>query len=122
TATGSWTTPSIAATTTYYVSSYNGSCESLVRMAVKATIFPVANIAFSPALPTICGSGTILTIGASGDTAIEDLFTEDFEGGTLGNFILNTISNVNTLGNTPLAEVWKEKTVCVLTLTTKDFN
>ena len=122
TATGSWTTPSIAATTTYYVSSYNGSCESLVRMAVKATIFPVANIAFSPALPTICGSGTILTIGASGDTAIEDLFTEDFEGGTLGNFILNTISNVNTLGNTPLAEVWNVKTSSYLPTNTKVFK
>jgi hypothetical protein len=122
TATGSWTTPSIPTTTTYYVSSYNGSCESLVRVAVKATIYPVANIAFSPALPTICGSGTILTIGASGDSAIEDLFTEDFEGGTLGNFSLNTISNNNTLGNTPLAEVWNVKTSSYIPTNTTVFK
>jgi hypothetical protein len=122
TATGSWTTPSISATTTYYVSSYNGSCESLVRVAVKATIYPVANIAFSPALPTICGSGTILTIGASGDSAIEDLFTEDFEGGTLGNFEKHTISNVNTKGNTPLAEEWNVKTSSYLPANTNVFK
>jgi hypothetical protein len=122
TVTGSWTTPSITTTTTYYVSSYNGSCESLVRVAVKATIFPVANIAFSPALPTICGSGTILTIGASGDSAIEDLFTENFEGGTLGNFTLNTISNVNTKGKTPLAEVWNVKTSSYLPTNTTVFK
>ncbi|MBP2284311.1 hypothetical protein H4V97_002629 [Flavobacterium sp. CG_23.5] len=122
TATGSWTTPSISATTTYYVSSYNGSCESLVRVAVKAIIYPIANIAFSPALPTICGSGTILTIGASGDSAIEDLFTENFEGGTLGNFTLNTISNINTKGNTPLAEVWNVKTSSYLPINTNVFK
>ena len=115
TATGSWTTPSIPTTTTYYVSSYNGSCESLIRVAVKAIIYPVANIAFSPALPTICGSGTILTIGASGDSAIEDLFTENFEGGTLGNFSLNTISF-------NLSEVWNVKTSSYLPTNTSVFK
>ncbi|RZJ70157.1 MAG: hypothetical protein EOO45_13005, partial [Flavobacterium sp.] len=38
TATGTWNTPSITQTTTYYVAAYNGRCESETRTAVTATV------------------------------------------------------------------------------------
>jgi gliding motility-associated-like protein len=61
-----YTTPSIAATTTYYVAINNGICES-TRTAVTATINTI------PAAPTItgaarCGTGTV-TLSAAGGAA-----------------------------------------------------
>ncbi|MBX2968405.1 MAG: gliding motility-associated C-terminal domain-containing protein [Cyclobacteriaceae bacterium] len=61
-----YTTPSIAATTTYYVAINNGTCES-TRTAVTATINTI------PATPTTtnasrCGTGTV-TLSAAGGAA-----------------------------------------------------
>ncbi|HLF52297.1 GEVED domain-containing protein [Flavobacterium sp.] len=96
---GSWTTPSLSSSTTYYVTVYNGSCESLVRMAVRAIINPTTNITFSPSTPIVCGEDAILTIIASGDTTVEDLFSENFEGGTFGGFTLSTTTNLYDTGS-----------------------
>ena len=84
TASGSWTTPPVSATTTYYVTSYNGNCESLVRTKVVATIVPTTIINFTPLNPTTCGENNVITINAAGDTTVLDLFNEDFEGTTYG--------------------------------------
>jgi hypothetical protein len=84
TPTGSWTTPLLSSTTTYYVTSYNGSCESLVRKPVIATIIPTTTINFTPTNPTTCGENNVITINATGDTTVIDLFNEDFEGTTYG--------------------------------------
>ena len=84
TATGSWTTPSLTATTVYYVTAFNGSCESLVRTRVVATIVPTTTIVFSPTNPSTCGEDNVITINAAGDTTVLDLFNEDFEGTTYG--------------------------------------
>ncbi len=81
TATGSWTTPSIATTTTYWVTAYNGTCESLYRTPVKATILTTTNIVVTPSSPIICGENTPISINAAGDTTEEDLLTQDFESG-----------------------------------------
>lgn len=91
TTSGSWTTPSIAATTVYYVTAFNG-CESLYRTPVKATIFPIANIVFTPTAPIICGAGSMISLSASGDFSTEDLFEEDFETGTLSKFTAHQIA------------------------------
>lgn len=56
-----FTTPSISATTTYYVSIVNGSCES-PRTPVIATINA------SPAKPTISASGGVQTLTSSSPT------------------------------------------------------
>jgi hypothetical protein len=42
-----WATPTITSTTTYYVTAFNGTCESLFRTAVLATIKPVPTLTFA---------------------------------------------------------------------------
>jgi GEVED domain/Ig-like domain CHU_C associated len=95
TATGSWTTPSISATTTYYVSAWNAAFgESLVRRPVVARVNPLPTLTFTPAAPEVCGEDSILTLNASGDKQEFNLLNETFEGGSLGVF-----SNVNNDAN-----------------------
>lgn len=93
TPTGTWTTPSLTNTTTYYVTAVNG-CESLVRTPVIATVSPIPTLSFSPSNPIICGNNAIVSLTAAGDTEQVFLVNENFESGTLGVF-----SNVNTDAN-----------------------
>ena len=105
--TGSWTTPSISTTTTYWVTAV-GSCESLVRTKIVATINPIPTLDFTPSTPTLCGEDTIVEITASGDKETIYLIDEDFESGGLGVFS-NVISNSN--GPTIDAKTaWQNKT------------
>lgn len=83
--TGTYTTPALTATTTYYVTAQNG-CETLVRVPVLATINPTSNVTFDPPNLEACGEDNAIIINASGDTEIVFLVNEDFEGGTLGVF------------------------------------
>lgn len=94
TATGSWTTPGISTSTTYYVTAHNGSCESLVRTAVIAKVNPIPTLAFTPSAPEVCGENTILALSASGDVEKTYLVDEDFESGSLG-----VCSNTNIVSN-----------------------
>jgi hypothetical protein len=115
TSTGSWTTPVLSSTTAYYVTSFNGSCESLVRTRVVATIVPTTTINFTPTNPTTCGEDNIITINAAGDTTVLDLFVEDFEGATVGLTATITGSSagadspwgVRTNTYTPATIIWK---------------
>lgn len=118
TSTGSWTTPSLSATTSYYVTAFNGSCESLVRTRVVATIVPTTTINFTPTSPTTCGEDNVITINAAGDTTVLDLFTEDFEGTTVGLTATMTATSpgadsswgVKTSTYTPSTVIWKPAT------------
>jgi hypothetical protein len=96
-ASSSWTTPPLPATTFYYVAAFNGSCESLTRTPVKATVNPTTNITFSPSSPTVCGENNIISIEALGDTVELDLLNESFESG-FGSFSLTTITNNSNTG------------------------
>ncbi|WP_310380115.1 GEVED domain-containing protein [Flavobacterium sp.] len=115
TTTGSWTTPALTATQIYYVTSFNGSCESLVRTRVVATIVPTTVINFTPTNPTTCGEDNIITINAAGDTTVLDLFVEDFEGSTVGLTATMTATSpgadsswsVKTNTCTPSTIIWK---------------
>ncbi len=108
---GSWTTLSLPSTTVYYVTSYNGTCESLVRTRVIATIVPTTTLNFTPTSPTTCGEDNVITINAAGDTTVLDLFTEDFEGTTFG-------LTASTTGTFPGADSpWSVKTNTYPTLT-----
>ena len=74
-----YTTPSIAATTTYYVAINNGTCES-TRTAVTATVNTI------PAAPTTtgaarCGTGTV-TLSAAGGAAGQYRWYTVASGGT----------------------------------------
>lgn len=90
TATGNWTTPSIATTTTYWVTSLNGTCESVARTQITATVKPITTLTVSNATPTVCGEGSIIDLSAAGGDERYHLINEDFEGGALGVF-----SNIN---------------------------
>ncbi|EDP98089.1 prephenate dehydrogenase [Kordia algicida OT-1] len=94
TLTGNWTTPSISATTTYYVTAFNGFCESWVREPITAKFNPIPTVTITPDINNrvVCGENDMLEISVSGD--VEDVFLidEDFESGDLGvfsNIILN---------------------------------
>ncbi len=86
TASGNWTTPSISSTTSYWVTAYNGSCESLVRTEVIANVNPLPTLTFTPNNPQVCGENEIISLTASGDTETVYLIDEDFESGSLGVF------------------------------------
>lgn len=94
TTSGSYTTSGLSSTTIFYVTAFNGSCESLVRTRVIATILPTTIIHFTPAAPTVCGDNEVITINASGDYITEELLYEDFENG-LGVFLVTTPTNNN---------------------------
>ncbi|MEZ4786962.1 MAG: GEVED domain-containing protein [Flavobacterium haoranii] len=106
TATGSWTTPAIGATTSYWVTAFNGSCESLVRTEVIAKISPLPTITFTPSVPEVCGENNIVSITAGGDTELIYLIDENFEGSGLGVFSNDHITS--TAYNTQTA--WQKKT------------
>ncbi|WP_234109126.1 GEVED domain-containing protein [Chryseobacterium sp. R2A-55] len=100
TATGTWSTPSITSTTTYYVAAFNG-CESLVRIPVKAIIKQTPDITFTPGSAVACGDSSIIAISAAGDKEVDYFIDEKFEGGGLGVFtnqnILSTANNAFTM-------------------------
>ena len=98
--TTTWTTPSISSTTTYYVTAWNGSCESQVRTAVEAKISPTPTVSFTPSNPIVCGENQAIQITAGGDKEIVHLVNENFEAGGLGVFSnINTDANVAAVDN-----------------------
>ena len=106
TITGNWTTPSISSTTTYYVTAYNTTCESLVRTPVIATYNPIPLVVFSPTSPLLCGENT-LALSATGGSEEVNLVKEDFEGG------MGVFSNVNYVNNVPTINgyaAWQSRT------------
>ena len=86
-----WETPSIAITTTYYCTAWNGSCESFVRTPVVARVNPTPTLTFTQSTPDVCGEDAIVALTAAGDKELTDLLYERFEGGGLGAF-----TNVNS--------------------------
>lgn len=107
TASGTWTTPLLTETATYYVTALNG-CESLVRVPVNAIISPTPDVTFTPSNPIVCGDNTVISITAGGDIEEAFLIDEDFESGTLGTF-----SNINSDSNNPTIDAqttWLNKT------------
>jgi hypothetical protein len=94
TTSGSWTTPSLTTTTTYWVTATNASCESLVRTKIIAEIKPLPTLTFTPNAPVICGDNSVLQLTAVGDLETVNLINENFESGGLGVF-----SNINDSPN-----------------------
>lgn len=88
---GTFETPSIAVTTTYYCTAWNGTCESFVRTPVVARVNPTPTLTFTQSSPDVCGENAIVALTAGGDKQLTDLLYERFEGGGLGAF-----TNVNT--------------------------
>lgn len=112
--TTNWTTPALTNTTTYYVTAFNGSCESWYREPIVATINPISNITVTPSVPEVCGENNIVQITAGGDFVIDYLVDEDFEGGGFGVLTrVNVAANADTQWTNrtspyvPAGFVWK---------------
>lgn len=91
----SYTTPSLNSTTTYYVTASDGSCESLVRKPIVAKIKTVPVVTFTPSAPVFCGENDVIQVSvAAGDETI-DLFSENFNSGSLGGFTYTNIAGGN---------------------------
>nr|WP_321248258.1 GEVED domain-containing protein [uncultured Psychroserpens sp.] len=105
--TGTWS-PNISATSTFWVTATDGSCESLKRLKIIGTLNPITELTISPAVPIVCGENDIIQISATGDTELAYLIDEDFEGGGLGVF-----TNVNYIDNgaaTNIVSAWQNQT------------
>lgn len=98
-----FTTPSINASTTYYVTSYNGTCESIVRTPIVARIKPIPNISFDLPLESanFCGDVNSLKLISSGGNELVEIFNEKFDSG-LGIFGTPTKGSNDTTGDLPL--------------------
>lgn len=94
TTSGSWTTPVLSSSTAFYVSTFNGTCESTSRKEVFALVKSLPTLTISPENPVVCGEETIISLAATGDGEEVFLINEDFENG------LNTFSNINLLSYT----------------------
>jgi hypothetical protein len=120
TLTGNWTTPPISITTTYYVTAFNGTCESWEREPIIAQFSPMPVLTVTPDVSdrVVCGENDMLEISATGDVDDVFLIDEEFESGTLGaftNVIINdngaTINNLTAWQNQtstfiPAEQVW----------------
>ncbi|MES2811986.1 MAG: GEVED domain-containing protein [Bacteroidota bacterium] len=107
TANGANFTPVIAATTTYYITSWSAGCETLTRIPVIAEVKPVPALNIATPNVTICGENNIIQLDATGNNEIAFLINESFEGG------LGVFSNVNSDGTTAAQKgqtAWKSKT------------
>ncbi|WP_130736399.1 GEVED domain-containing protein [Flavobacterium sp. J27] len=93
--TTTWTTPSISTNTPYFVTAFNGTCESLFRTQVIAYVKPVSDITFTTSNPEVCGEDSIIALSANTTTEQVYLINENFESG-LGVFSNNSIASPNT--------------------------
>ena len=91
-----WTTPPITETTTYYVTAFNGSCESTFRTEIIAEVLPTPEIEFNSESFDVCGEESTVEVSAVGDNEIVHLVKETFEDGTLGVFTNQRISTNTT--------------------------
>ena len=99
--TATWS-PSIPSTTIYYVTAWNGSCESQVRTRITATIKPISNVTYFPINPESCGEDSIVTLTATGDNELITLIDENFEQANLsglGVFTGQTLGTNNAQAN-----------------------
>ena len=91
-----WTTPTISQTTTYYVTAFNGTCESTFRTEITAEVLPTPEIEFTSSSYDICGENSIVEVSALGENEIVHLIDVDFEDGTLGGFLNQRITTNTT--------------------------
>lgn len=97
----SYTTPIISSTTTYYVTAFNGTCESIFRRPVVARIRPIPNISFDLPLANanFCGDDNTLKLTSVGEQEQIILLEENFDSG-LGLFTRSTGTNADFTSTT----------------------
>lgn len=79
-------TSDISSTQTYWVTAWNGSCESVKRVRVIARIDPIPDLTLSSSQTEFCGEGAAgITVNSSGGVEEHTLLSEKFNSG-LGAF------------------------------------
>ena len=114
---GTYTTNALAVTTNFYVTAFNGSCESQTRTLVVANINKTPLITIAPTSLALCGENSVVQITASSaDKELAYLLNEDFESGGLGSF------SASIAGSNPVAinaiGVWQNKSSAAFPATT----
>ncbi|MFN3772686.1 GEVED domain-containing protein [Cloacibacterium normanense] len=104
-------TPSISSTTTYYVTAESGTCESVYRTPVIASVIPTTSLSLTTNNAEICGENSSLIISATGDKEEYEFFKEDFESGIGASNRFNGVT-VTSTGNSTNNNTsrWKQKT------------
>lgn len=94
-------TPNLSATAIYYVTAFNGNCESTFRIPVTAEIKPTPEITFTPSTLEICGEAAVIAVSATGGNEIKYLIEKQtFEDAApLGDFTIQ-----NNINITPVAQ------------------
>ncbi|NRB60344.1 MAG: hypothetical protein HRU50_10470 [Winogradskyella sp.] len=82
--------PNLTESTFFYVTAFNGSCESLYRTRVGATVNQSSELTFSPSSVEACGDNDTIEVNVTGFDETVYLIEENFEAG-LGSFSLNNI-------------------------------
>lgn len=99
-----WDTPLLTQTTYYYVTAFNGVCESTFRTKIKAEIKPTPTISFTPSTFDVCGDISVIEVSATGDNEIVHLVNENFDGIGLGAFanqvLQGNYNNANFINRT----------------------
>lgn len=112
-----FTTPTISANNTYWVTAGNAGCQAPGRVPVVAAFRPVPVLSFSSGSPvTLCGDGTgTPPVSVTSTTETADIINENFEGGTLGAF---TVTGTVTPAGLAAAEIaimqWANNTSILL--------
>lgn len=101
TTTGSYTA-NVTSTTSFYVTAFNGICETEIRKEVVATVKELADITI-PASLEACGEASPIVLTASADRETVYLLNENFESG------LGTMSSVENGSSDAIAK-WRIKT------------
>ena len=103
---GSWTTPSISTTTTYWVTAQSATCESLVRTKIRAVVKPTPTLSFLTSTTEVCGEDSVVALTATGTNEVVYLLDEKFEGG------MGTFTNVHYVSNPAVnaTTAWQVKT------------
>lgn len=101
-------TPSISSTTTYYVTAVSGTCESVYRTPVIASVIPTTSLSLSTNNAEICGENSSLIISATGDKEEYEFFKEDFESGIGASNRFNGVTLTSTAYNN--TSRWTQKT------------
>jgi len=99
--------PTISATTTFYVTASNGTCESLIRKPIVANMKDIPSVSFTPLAPIACGDKNPIMLSAASDNETVYLINENFDGSGLGLF-----NNQNIVGNgTTINQIskWEKK-------------
>jgi hypothetical protein len=101
----SYTTPTIAATTTYYVDATIGTCTSPIRTAITATIDTLFTSISAMGSTTICAGDSITLFGNSGGTWNTASTDSSLTVNAAGNYFVTTTNSCGSTTSNTIAVI-----------------